>query len=170
MRSGALILTAAAFLSCGGQAQARTWAEWFHWAGDIARQAGVTIRNPQSCPPGFAAYYQRSDHSITLCPGARQRGPAYLAEALAHEAMHAAQHCAGVRTGAPGPIALGPLVAADTGDTGLLEMANNAIRAKNDGVRFSTRRHPQSVMEEAEAYAMEDHPTLALQYLQVACR
>ncbi|MEB3320120.1 MAG: hypothetical protein VKI63_04185, partial [Cyanobium sp.] len=47
--------------------------------------------------PGVLGSYSRTHRKITLCP-ARMRSPRQLYQVLAHEAVHAAQHCAGVST------------------------------------------------------------------------
>lgn len=47
--------------------------------------------------PGVLGSYNLTRRLITLCP-AKMRSPRQLYEVLAHEAIHAAQHCAGVNT------------------------------------------------------------------------
>jgi len=66
---------------------------------DALERNGITVQlNTGRCrKPGVLGSYNRVRRLITLCL-ARMRSPRQLYQVLAHEAVHAAQHCAGVST------------------------------------------------------------------------
>lgn len=151
-------------------ASASTWEAWFQWAGANAARSGVRITFPNTCPPSQAAGYLIASRTIFLCPAAFSRGEAYVAEALAHEAVHAAQHCVAIGTGRSGFSSLSTLLAAHGHGTELLQRAQKAIATKGDVIRASSKGNAEMLLIEAEAYALEDHPTQAIQVMAAVCK
>ena len=143
---------------------------WFRWAGQMAARSGVRIDIRNNCPATRAGGYILSTRTIQLCQGATSNGLAFLAETLAHEAVHAAQHCVGLHTGSNDMVPIGQLLAAHGQGTQLLEMATRTIAIKGHNITGSTRGDSRLLMIEAEAYALEDHPTQAIQLMEAVCR
>jgi hypothetical protein len=162
-------LAAALALQTPLPAQASAYQTWLNWAARIAADAGVSIR-VQPCSSRRAGSYIPSQRTIVLCQAAVLHSRALTVETLAHEAVHAAQHCVGRATGTGGLVPIGQLLAAQGQGTELLELATQAIRNKALDVTYSTKSNPNTLMSEAEAYALESHPNLAFQLLAAVCR
>lgn len=170
MKRFLLTLSCALSALLPAHASASTWEAWFQWAGANAARSGVRITFPNTCRPGQAAGYLIASRTIFLCPAAFSRGQAYVAEALAHEAVHAAQHCVGIGLGSGGFVSLGSLLATHGHGTDLLTKAHNAMASKGDVIRNSANGRPDMLLIEAEAYALEDHPTQAIQVMAAVCQ
>ena len=167
-----ILLTLSCALSAllPAHANASSWQAWFQWAGYQSARSGIRITFPSACRPDQAAGYILSSKTIFLCPESLARGEAYAAEALAHEAVHAAQHCVALRLGQSGLISIGSLLATHGHGTNLLVLAQQTIASKGDVIRASAKGNPQLLLVEAEAYALEDHPTQAIQVMSAVCQ
>jgi hypothetical protein len=125
------------------------------------RASGVTITQPTMCPDGMAGKYDFTTATLMLCPTAISN-EALFVETVAHEATHAAQHCA-----------QGPLVIT-VREERLDNYAKNvalAIGNKWTHVNHETKNmSDERKMMEYEAYAFEASPTTVLSILNKVCR
>jgi hypothetical protein len=124
-------------------------------------QVGVTIATPTICPSDMWGEYNYSTATLTLCPDTL-KNDAMAVETIAHEAIHAAQHCVG-----------GPLVSTVSPNRvdGYAERIVAAIGHKSRHVLRVTENLSEAArVREYEAYAFEGHPDLVLQILNKVCR
>ena len=170
MRQALLSLGALCACLLSAQPAAASSPDWLRWAASSIRQAGVEITTPPTCKANTAALYTFSTRTITICPEAVRRGYSYVAEALAHEAVHAAQHCLGRRLGLNAPRPIGIWLSQEFGDERLLSFTKRTAGRKAADIHASTRLNPSYYMAEMEAYALEDFPNEAIQLLTEICQ
>jgi 3-deoxy-D-arabino-heptulosonate 7-phosphate (DAHP) synthase len=127
---------------------------------DKLSKIGVTISTPTICPKDLAGKYDRSTASLMICPVAMEND-AIGVETIAHEAIHAAQHCVG------GPLA-DTVLEADR--SSYAKDIAAALRGKAEHVYDSTRDLTlERRVAEYEAYAFESSPELVLSILNKVC-
>lgn len=169
----AAAITAAALLTASpavAYQPADTSQEW----GRRMAQAGVRFHQNQNCPRGVAGFYDRPTRTIHVCMKAIRSVPELL-EVVAHEAVHATQHCAAIAHGRPDvlmPISMfvgthDPIAGAEM--AGLMRQKATARRASGVAFSSSMNGHHTTPALEEEAYALEDHTTLAQDLLRTVC-
>ena len=124
------------------------------------RATGVTVTTPSSCPGGQAGLYSFSTSTLTICPLAMQSRELFV-ETIAHEAVHAAQHCVN-----------GPLIATVRKDRVGVWAKNiaNGLLYKWDHVKAHTKHLDADARAiEYEAYSLEASPATVLAILKKAC-
>ena len=134
-------------------------------------RAGVSLVGKENCKPGLAGLYTPSTKTITLCLG-NINSPEDLDEVVAHESIHAAQHCVATRLGVPGllPISVTLSTKPDLAASWLHMVDNaSAINAKNIAGSSAVNTRGITPLLEREAYAMENDPMGASQVFRAAC-
>jgi hypothetical protein len=134
-------------------------------------RAGVSLVSKKGCKPGLAGSYKPSTKTITVCLG-NINSPEGLDEVVAHESIHAAQHCAATALGVPGLLPISvllstkPDLAADW-----LRMVDNASAINAKGIAGSSAVNTRGItpLLEREAYAMENDPMAANGLFRAAC-
>lgn len=159
---------ALSLLTTTPNAQAGTWEQWFRWAGASLNRSGISVDINSPCDPRAASYYIPSRRTILLCHGALSNGPAFMAEAIAHEAVHAAQHCLGLAHNRDTLMPISTFLAA-RGYTHFAGITRQTLYSRASSVSGSMRIGNGSALIEAEAYAMEKHPTQAIELLEASC-
>ena len=124
------------------------------------RATGVTITRPTICPKGMAGKYDFGTATLMLCPSA-MNNEALFVETVAHEAVHAAQHCA------QGPLVMTVRPERVDGYSKNIAMAIGNKWAHVDAQTQGLDQE-QRVME-YEAYAFESRPTTVLSILNKVC-
>lgn len=147
---------------------------------DAMTQAGVAVHHSDNCPPQAAALYAINSRSITICSAAL-RNHSTFSRAITHEAVHAAQHCLGIKAGLktllPISFAMHRIGATELGNR-LYAMtkaatADGPLRQRVLGsvaTGHSTDTQPMHELLEEEAYAFQDSPTGVQGMLLAACR
>ena len=147
------------------KAQARAWGAAFG-------QAGVRFVDSKSCPPGLAAKYEPANRTITVCSN-NVRTVYHYREAVAHEAIHAAQHCVGLRLGVDTMLPLQTKLAEYDPELAYKWqlMVNELVANKGDALAQSKRFNSRGITAplEREAYAVESQNDLALGLFRAAC-
>ncbi len=172
-----LILAAAAALSLlplPALADAATIA-WLDQASATLRRGGVNTILKENCPPQFIASYVISRREIHICPLAATYGWPMLKEAIAHEAIHAAQHCNGDAMGGATLRPLGHYLMAKLPDTdpelgSFFQLMDLVRQQKQQQIEDSVAgRGDLFLLLEVEAYAFEDAPSEALDLFMAFC-
>lgn len=147
---------------------ARADAELFHAAG-VLRSRGVSISD-DSCPPSTIARYAISSRRITFCPDAIT-SVAMLREAMAHEVVHAVQHCIAIRRGEPHTLHTIASAIDGEGLTALLTLKRITHIQRGAVVARSTATTSiaNSYRLELEAYALESRLDIALNFFIAYC-
>ena len=166
-----LLATAFAALALAAPAQAFTQSDARAWGASF-REAGVRYISKEDCAPNLSAFYEPKTRSIHVCMTNIHTVELY-GEALAHEAIHAAQHCVGEVLGVDAPLPIQTLLA-QTNPKLAFEWqlhVNNAVKGKSDLVAKSMRVNTRglTVSLEREAYALESNPATALRMFRAAC-
>jgi hypothetical protein len=123
------------------------------------RSIGVTINTPSQCINDLAGEYSHSTSTLTVCPAA-MASEALLIETVAHEAVHAAQHCVG------GAIATVNGRSANENAKLLIDMVGDKFA---DVARVTEGLSPAARVREYEAYGLEDSPATVLSILNKVC-
>lgn len=140
-------------------------------------RGGVKLVLGSNCPPSTAAYYSIKGKSITVCRQAMKDRELIL-EAITHEVVHAAQHCAGRELDSQQLIPLGTF-AHITKQKESLEMLSaisaDGFNHKRMDVRSSMAASTApdktiSLLLEAEAYGLEAIPILAMEFFRALCK
>lgn len=169
MRLLSCALAAALLWPAAAQAQSETARRW----GITFHQAGVQMEVDRDCRGSIAGHYTPSSRTITVCLN-NINSIRELYAVMAHEAIHAAQHCVGIANGRPGELMPLSIVLAKS-DPALavqwMAVMRRGGEAKSYGMSGS-RRHNRSLttpLLEEEAYTLEDHPEDALSFFRSAC-
>ena len=161
----ALATPAQAELSPHLKAEARAWGTSF-------RQAGVSFVSSESCEPDLAAHYEPGNRTITVCRNNVRTIDLYR-ESVAHEAIHAAQHCVGKRLGVDAMLPIQTFLAQIDPKLGFEWQLtiNNATEGKSAEIAKSTTFNTRgiTVSLEREAYALESDSATALKIFRAAC-
>ena len=147
------------------RAEARAW-------GTAFRQAGVSFVSSESCEPDLSAYYEPGNRTITICESNVETVDDYR-EAVAHEAIHAAQHCVGRRLGVDDMLPLHTMLAEKDPEIAYKwQLAvNKAAARKGDLLAQSREFNSRGITAplEREAYALESDSAAALKIFRAAC-
>ena len=164
---------AAAFaaLALAAPAQAFTQSDARAWGASF-REAGVRYITEEDCAPDLSAFYEPKTRSIHVCINNIHTVELY-GEALAHEGIHAAQHCVGEALGVDAPLPIQTLLA-QTNPKLAFEWqlsVNHATEGKSDVMAKSMRLNTRgiTVSLEREAYALESDTAAALRMFRAAC-
>ena len=126
--------------------------------GNALDRAGINVVLSDHCPPNLLASYTPSRRAITLCRG-RYDSNAELYDAIAHESVHAIQHCAARRLGSTALLPIANLIAQDNPKlAGEFLLATTEVSAsKTYQMQASTRFNGRAfaLQLEREAYALE---------------
>jgi hypothetical protein len=147
---------------------------WIRRATVTLQRGGVGTYVREDCPPGFLAKYVIPRREIHLCPLAVAHGWPVLKEAIAHEAIHAAQHCNG---DIMGETQLVPLIyfwaSHSPNDPKLAQFMNvlrDTYRRKGHQIdRSVANRGDRLLVLETEAYALEGTPDEAMEIFAAFC-
>jgi len=148
---------------------------WIDDAVTTLRHGGVSTVVRDNCQPGYMAYYQPADRVLAICPLARFYGPAMVQESIAHEAIHAAQHCAGRWMGVKHMIPLGTyyMNRVPAGDPGLetfFKLMAHTYATRRLVINRSTAGGSELLrLMEIEAYAYEIRPDTAMDIFAEFC-
>ena len=169
MRAAVLAATTALSLLLPNPALANSWAKR---AAAILRTGNVELTTGRFCNGMRVATYTKINRTIDLCPLAFATEQS-LKEAIAHEAIHAAQHCAGLAKGRDTYRPLG-LVLLDgdypNGTAVLLRVVNDAQATKSRQIASSNPTGSLLIkMLESEAYGFESYPDDAIGIFQLFC-
>ena len=160
-----LATPAQAELSPRLKAEARAWSAAF-------TQAGVRFVNSRSCPPDMAAQYEPGNRTITVCVN-NVKTLDFYRESVAHEAIHAAQHCVGRRLGVNAMLPLHTMLAETDPELAYKwQLAvNDAVAGKGDALAQSKSFNSRGITAplEREAYAVESQNDFALKLFRAAC-
>jgi len=162
---------AATLLLCAGAVQAAdTRAE--RWAQALHRN-GTGLVLDKHCASDLAGIYSTRYRTITVCLN-NISSVDELYEVIAHEAVHATQHCIGIANGKPGellPISVflaqhDPALA-----TQWMAMMRYGGELKQYAMRGSRQynHNPTTPLLEEEAYTLEDRPDDALFFFNDLC-
>jgi hypothetical protein len=141
--------------------------EW----GRTFRRAGIAFNYSETCADRtLSGMYSRKKRQIFLCLN-NIRTESQLKETLAHEAMHAAQHCLGMRERMDQLVSVHTALAGKNPETAneWLSLIHERTQSKASGIAYSAQQHNYSVVLEKEAYYMEDYPEEALEWVKLAC-
>ncbi len=170
------LLAAVAVLSLGQPALAdAATTRWIENAVTTLRRGGVSTVLRHNCPPGGMAYYRPADRVVSICTKAVSYGPAEVQAAIAHEAIHAAQQCAGRWMGVNHMVPLGiyymnRVPAGDPGlETFLRLMAHTEATRRGDIDAATAYGSELLQMMEIEAYAFETRPDAAMDIFAEFC-
>jgi hypothetical protein len=139
--------------------------------GHSFKRAGVSLVSKEVCKPGLSGFYTASTKTITLCLS-NLNSPEDIDETVAHESVHAAQHCTATALGVPGllPISITLSTNPDLAAAWLRKVNNaSAIHAK--GIAGSSAFNTRGItpLLEREAYALENEPMAANGLFRAAC-
>lgn len=171
-----LLLAALAAITFASPPAAGSSPQWVDHAQRVLASGGVSLTYGPGCPVGQLAAYRPAIRSVHLCSAVAQGGWAVVIEAIAHEAIHAAQHCAAAMVRSPQPlIPLGLVVHRRYGENSpefrkLQQFLVTEIAGKTDQVYASGRGDSYINALELEAYAFEGHPRQALDIFQAFCQ
>lgn len=139
---------------------APTFSQWIN----AIDSAGIQRKVDRHCHPGILATYRWRQHAIYLCDGAFSGDQQDLLDTIAHEAVHAAQHCMARKRGMPGLLPF---------SIAMREWNQGKAFAVEAGIRGDLINRGETRAEgdliEIEAYSMERRPDLALELLVGAC-
>lgn len=147
------------------------------WGVALAR-AGIGFKRFSTCDPGHLASYTSSDRSIWICPAALRDDAPSLYETVAHETVHAMQHCAGRKEGSNRLMPLALFLHRNGEKQVARQFLTRAFRetaaktyAINQSLSLGSGSRSPLISEslEREAYALEDEPNLVLKLLPVFC-
>lgn len=156
-------------------------------AAALLQQGGVALIRMPLCVPGQLALYVPSKRQIQLCPDA-SGNQQQLLKTIAHEAVHAAQHCTAIRFG-PRPfrftdrllptsrmIVYNPDPATHQRYYNFVQQAKSWHEKEIVGSIALTTHNPspqlfrELVELEAEAYGLANEPKSALQMFLAFCK
>lgn len=139
---------------------APTFSQWIN----AIDNAGIQRKVDRHCQPGILATYRWRQHAIYLCDAAFLGDQQDLLDTIAHEAVHAAQHCMARKRGMPGLLPF---------SIAMREWNQGKAFAIEAGIRGDLINRGETRAEgdliEIEAYSMERRPGLALELLVGAC-
>jgi len=163
---------ALATLAVAAPAQAFTKTEAHAW-GNAFGKAGVRFISDDHCAErDLLGLYQPESRTITVCTN-NIPTLALLRETIAHEAIHAAQHCVGRRLGVDSLLPIHTMLASSDPELAYKWQLgiNEAAARKSSQVALSADHNTRglTVQVEREAYAMESRPDYAIQMLRAAC-
>jgi len=168
------ITAAVAFatLAVAAPAQALTDSQIQAW-GSSFRAAGVKLADKDQCDePDLLGLYEPHNRTITVCLN-NISSVELLHETIAHESVHAAQHCVGKRLGTDTLLPLQTMLAT-TNPKLAYEwqlMVNKAAARKSSEVALSAGHSTRTLNAqiEREAYALESRNDFALKMFRAAC-
>ena len=163
------LLAALAFAT---PAQALTDSQIQAW-GSSFKAAGVKLVDKDNCDePDLLGLYQPHNRTITVCFN-NISTVELLHETIAHESVHAAQHCVGRRFGIDTLLPLHTMLA--TSNPKLAYewqlMVNKAAARKSSEVALSAGHNTRTLDAhiEREAYALESQNDFAFKMFRAAC-
>jgi hypothetical protein len=168
-----LATTAAALaaLTIATPAQAALSEQDLRFIGRSLSRAGVSIDIKETCKPGLAGWYESSTKQIAVCIN-NLSSTNEVDELIAHESIHAAQHCVGAILDVPGlmPIAMLLSTKPELSDWWLRKV-NGAVTVNARGIAGSSAFNTRGLTPqlEREAYAMESNPMEANRLFRAAC-
>lgn len=139
--------------------------------GASLERAGVQLILSERCEPGLQGVYHNGRKTLTVCLNALRNIDEFDA-VIAHESIHAAQHCAAQHLGKPG---LMPLLNILSDDTELsiswLRLVNESAQHKAAHIRSSAQFNRAGLTPELEreAYTFEDDPISANKLFKAMC-
>jgi len=144
--------------------------------GAVLQRAGITLDFKEDCgSTSLVGRYDPADRTLTVCMDVVMTAadPAALAdETIAHETVHAAQHCLGRKLGMSGMV---PLQLAFTDDADLtswwINYVNRNTVGKQRELGLSSAYNKRGITPtlEREAYALEGEPELVFKYFRAVC-
>lgn len=140
---------------------APTLAQWI----EAIDRAGVQHRIDPNCDRWTLATYRWPERAIYLCNAAFRGSHQELLGTIAHEAVHAAQHCLALAHGRSGlmPFTIG-MRSWDRRQADIHEAAIRADLASRNDTRAGDD------LAEIEAYSWEKDPDMAIRMLNWACK
>jgi hypothetical protein len=150
--------------------------EWVDHAQQVFAGGGVRLTYGPGCPVNQLAAYRPTHRNIHICKAATLGGWPMVIESIAHEAIHAAQHCAATLVGSRRQLVpLGAVVHRQYGENSaefrkFQQFLLAQVAGKTDRVYASSRGDSYASALELEAYAFEGHPRQALDVFRAFCQ
>lgn len=135
------------------------------WVNAIDR-AGVQRRISDNCESRFYAIYHHHTNTITLCDSAFSNEQILL-ETIAHEAIHAAQHCLALRHDRRGLMSF--IVGMRLWDRQKADATEQIVREGLYYRDIPREDYGDNQLIEYEAYYYESDPDLAMKMLLRSC-
>jgi hypothetical protein len=139
--------------------------------GASLERAGVRLIFTEHCEAGLQGLYHHGRKTMTVCTAALRYADE-VDEVIAHESIHAAQHCAAQRLGKPGLMPLLNLLSDNTElSISWLQLVNSSAQRKAASIHASSNFNTQGITPELEreAYAFEDDALSANTLFKAAC-
>lgn len=141
---------------------APTLSQWV----DALNRAGVQRRISDSCERNTYATYRHDINAITLCNSAFSNEQILL-ETIAHEAIHAAQHCLALRHDRRGLMSF--IVGMRLWDRQKADATEQIVREGLYYRNIPREDYGDNQLIEYEAYYYESEPDLAMKMLLRSC-